>query len=180
MINKSRVEAFSDGVLAIVATILVLELVLPTGPSITDFAVQWPVLLAFVVSFFQIYLTWYNHNRLFAKLKCINKHVFILNGFWLLFACLVPFTVSYLGTYPNTMIPTLVYLVNLFLWALSFHILDHVAIKESANCPKDTKTDVFMRIFYYVFSKVRIFGNLKIILFYLFNELNYQKSSFFY
>ena len=81
MISKNRVEAFSDGVLAIVATILVLELVVPKGVELGDLASQWPVFLAFFVSFFQIYITWYNHNKLFAKIECVGKHVFLLNGF---------------------------------------------------------------------------------------------------
>lgn len=80
MINKSRVEAFSDGVLAIVATIMVLELVIPGGVTWSDFSSLWPILLAIVISFFQIYISLYHHNKLFGKIKCVGRHVFILNG----------------------------------------------------------------------------------------------------
>ena len=150
MINKSRVEAFTDGVLAIVATIMVLELVIPGGITWYDFASQWPVLLAFVISFFQIYITLYNHNRLFGKIKCVGRHIYIANGFWLLFACFVPFTVRYLGENPNATLPMLIYLGNLFLWAISFHVLDLVLHHENPKVPKDESTDVVVRVVYYV------------------------------
>lgn len=115
MIKKSRVEAFSDGVLAIVATIMVLELVIPGGVAWNDFASQWPILLAFVISFGQIYINLYHHNKLFGKINCVGRHVYVLNGLWLLFGCFVPFTVRYLGENPDATLPMLIYLGNLFL-----------------------------------------------------------------
>lgn len=150
MINKSRVEAFSDGVLAIVATIMVLELVIPGGVSWSDFSSLWPILLAIVISFFQIYISLYHHNKLFGKIKCVGRHVFILNGLWVLFACFVPFTVHYLGENPNDTLPMLIYLANLFLWALSFQILDITVHHENPKLEKDDSNDVISRIIYYI------------------------------
>lgn len=150
MINKGRVEAFSDGVLAIVATIMVLELVVPGGVEWSDFSYQWPLFLAFVVSFFQIYINIYNHNKLFGKIKCVGRHVYILNGLWLLFACLVPFTVNYIGQFPHFTLPMIVYLVNLLLWAISFQILDITIIHENPHITKDDSAEVLSRIIYYI------------------------------
>ncbi|MDO5426348.1 MAG: TMEM175 family protein [Coriobacteriia bacterium] len=150
MIKKSRVEAFSDGVLAIVATIMVLELVLPGGVAWGDFAAQWPVLLAFVISFFQIYINLYNHNKLFGKIECVGRHVYLLNGLWLLFACFVPFTVHYLGHNPDATLPMLIYLVNLLLWAISFQILDITILHENPKASKDESTTTITRVIYYV------------------------------
>lgn len=149
MIKKSRVEAFSDGVLAIVATIMVLELVVPGGVNWMDFVALWPVLLAFVISFFQIYITLYNHNKVFSKVNCVGRHVYILNGFWLLFACFVPFTLRYLGENLDATLPMLIYLGNLLLWAVSFQILDITILHENPGVEKDETTDVVLRIVYY-------------------------------
>lgn len=150
MIKKSRVEAFSDGVLAIVATIMVLELVVPGGVNWSDFASLWPVLLAFVISFFQIYITLYNHNKVFSKIDCVGRHVYILNGFWLLFACFVPFTLRYLGENPDATLPMLIYLANLLLWAISFQVLDITILHENPEVEKDETTDVILRVVYYI------------------------------
>lgn len=150
MIKKSRVEAFSDGVLAIVATIMVLELALPDGLLWSDFFAQWPVYLAFIISFFQIYISLYSHNKLFAKIKCVGRHVYILNGFWLLFACFVPFTVRFLGENTNSSVAMIVYLSNLFLWAVSFQVLDLTVLHENPGVPKDETTEVVLRVVYYI------------------------------
>lgn len=150
MINKSRVEAFSDGVLAIAATIMALELAIPGGVAWDDFASLWPVIMAFVISFFQLYINFYHHNKLFSKIKCVGRHVFILNGLWLLFACLVPFTVRYLGENLDATLPMLIYLANLFLWAISFLILDYAILHENPGVEKDDSTDVISRVVYYV------------------------------
>ena len=73
--EKNRLEAFSDGVLAIIITIMILELRQPLGDGIKDLFALTPTLLAYLLSFFFIAIYWVNHHLTFQKAECINVKI---------------------------------------------------------------------------------------------------------
>ncbi len=137
-IRKDRLMAFTDGIAAIAATIMVLNLKVPGTDDWRGLFSQGSVLLAYVVSYMLIYLVWYMHHNLFMGTEKISVRVFLINGIWLLLLTLVPFTTGWVGKTagPKTA-PRVVYSLNILLWALSFLWLEHQVIKENPGLPRE-------------------------------------------
>ena len=85
--TKNRLEAFSDGVLAIVITIMVLELKAPHDPSLDGLIKLWPVLLSYVLSFVYVGIYWNNHHHTFHAVKHVNGAVLWANMHLLFWLC---------------------------------------------------------------------------------------------
>jgi uncharacterized membrane protein len=95
MLSKGRLEAFSDGVMAIAITLLVLELSPPEHGNGVSLASalwhQWPSYVAYVVSFLQIGVIWLNHHRMFAPVRAVDGTLLLLNLVLLMWVALIPF-----------------------------------------------------------------------------------------
>lgn len=135
--NKDRITALSDGIVAIAATIMVLELAVPNEVSINSLLSQLPVLFAYLVSFSLIYLAWRSHHNTFEKAEIINNKIFIINGMWLFFITLIPFTTALVGNDPYNTLSESVYVIVLILWVLSFQFLDISITEANPHAPKD-------------------------------------------
>ena len=121
--SKGRLEAFSDGVLAIVITIMVLELRPPEGTTFEDLFALWPQILAYAMSFAYIAIYWVNHHHLFQAVRAVNGIVLWANILLLFALSLVPFVTAWMGEHafgPNTVA---VYNFVLILPALSYTLL---------------------------------------------------------
>ena len=116
--NKGRLEAFSDGVFAIVITLLILDIkipdVQPTELSAALIGIL-PQLLTYFLSFFIVGLYWHMHHQVAAQIKQIDEAFIWLNLMWLLFVSVLPFPTSLLGRYPFQPIPLTIYGINLIL-----------------------------------------------------------------
>ena len=116
--NKQRLEAFSDGVFAIVITLLILDIRIPVVPP-TDLGAALvnilPQLLTYILSFFIVGLYWHLHHQVAAEIKLIDGAFIWLNLVWLLFVSMLPFPTALLGRYPLQPIPLTVYGINLIL-----------------------------------------------------------------
>ena len=123
--NKARVEALTDGIIAIAATIMVLELGVPKSNDWAGLMTLRITFLAYLNSFFLIYNVWYLHHDLFHHVKILSKPAFLINGLWIFILTLVPFTTAWVGNAPDAFLPEFLYPMNLLLWSLSFHWLDH-------------------------------------------------------
>ena len=116
--NKQRLEAFSDGVFAIVITLLILDIRIPDvqpallGAALVDIL---PQLLTYILSFFIVGLYWHLHHQAATGVKRINGAFIWLNLVWLLFVSMLPFPTSLLGQYPLQPIPLTIYGINLIL-----------------------------------------------------------------
>jgi uncharacterized membrane protein len=95
--NKNRLEAFSDGVLAIIITIMVLELKAPKGGTLQDIAPLVPVFLSYVQSFLFVGVYWNNHHHLFHTIRKINSRILLANMNLLFWLSLVPFVTGWVG-----------------------------------------------------------------------------------
>lgn len=122
---KTRIEASSDAVIAIVVTILVLEFKSPDVPDIRLVVDHWKNFLVYIVSFFLIFTTWYDHYQLFKLSKNMTKNIFWSNAFWLFFLSIIPFTTSFAGKFPTYRGASLLYLTNIFLWIISYIYLSY-------------------------------------------------------
>lgn len=135
--NKSRLEAFTDAIVAIAATIMVLELHTPSRPTLAGFLEEIPTFLTYIVSFVLIYLVWYNHHNLFNKATVISTRTYFLNGLWIFWLTLIPFTTRWVGAAPDKTVPELFYTLDLFLWSLSFQLMDHSILRDNPDAAAD-------------------------------------------
>lgn len=84
--KKGRVEAFSDGVLAIIVTIMVLELKVPEGAAWSDLFTLLPKFLSYILSFMMVLIYWNNHHHVFQTVEKVNGKILLANGFFIIFS----------------------------------------------------------------------------------------------
>jgi uncharacterized membrane protein len=128
--TKNRVEAFSDGVMAIIVTIMVLEMKVPHESGITLEALRpvLPVFLSYILSFTMVLIYWNNHHHLFQSVKKVNGNVLLANGFLLFCLSLMPFTTAWMGENHFAPIPVALFGVVQILSGIAFNILTRVLI----------------------------------------------------
>src|SRR2546421_3856664 len=107
--GKGRLEAFSDGVIAVIITIMVLELKAPHGTGLAALAPVAPALLTYVLSFVYVGIYWNNHHHMLHAAQHIDGRVLWANLHLLFWLSLVPFTTGWVGEYPRAAIPTAIY-----------------------------------------------------------------------
>jgi len=139
--ETGRVEAFSDGVFAIAITLLVLDLkvpraeILPPGVGLAQYLVgQWPVFLAYLVSFCTILIMWVSHHRLFNQIKRVDDVFMYLNGLLLLFISVVPFPTSLLAEHIQheyAPVAAAIYAGNSVIIAVMFNLLWRYAAHDN-------------------------------------------------
>jgi TMEM175 potassium channel family protein len=121
--SKGRLEAFSDGVLAIVITIMVLELTPPGGATLDDLFALWPKFLSYALSFAYLAIYWNNHHHLFQASRTVSGRVLWSNMLLLFTLSLVPFGTAWMGEHSFAGIPVMVYNVVLILPAMAYYVL---------------------------------------------------------
>jgi uncharacterized membrane protein len=126
--SKGRMEAFSDGVLAVIITIMVLEMKPPHGISLTALWPTAPVFLSYVLSFIYIGIYWSNHHHLLHAVDRVNGATLWANLHLLFWLSLVPFTTAWLGENQLATWPVALYGIVLLLAAVAYFILAKVLI----------------------------------------------------
>ena len=121
--TASRLEAFSDGVLAIIITIMVLELKVPHGDSLAALSPILPTFLTYILSFTFIGIYWNNHHHLLKAVKRVTPRVMWSNLLLLFWLSLVPFATGWLGENHSAAVPTMLYGAILLMAAISYTIL---------------------------------------------------------
>ena len=121
-----RVEAFSDGVVAIIVTIMVLELHPPLADGMDHLWSLWPVFLAYVLSYAYVAIYWVNHHRLFAHATRVSNGLVWSNMLLLFALSLVPFSTSYLGEHHFSRHATWLYLATMLFPAVAYTALQSV------------------------------------------------------
>ena len=128
--TKGRVEAFSDGVIAIIITIMVLELPTPEGTTWSALVPVAPVLLTYVLSFVYLGIYWSNHHHLLHTAQRINGRVLWANLHLLCWLSLVPFVTGWMGHNHFAPVPTAVYGMIMLLAALAYWVLQHTILVQ--------------------------------------------------
>jgi uncharacterized membrane protein len=121
--QKGRLEAFSDGVIAIILTIMVLELKAPHGSELADLLPLLPIFLGYVLSFIYVGIYWNNHHHLFQAVHHVNGRVLWANLHLLFWMSLVPFSTAWLGESGFHSVPVALYGLNLLFTAIAYTIL---------------------------------------------------------
>jgi len=127
--RTSRLEAFSDGVLAIIITIMVLELRAPHGPTLAALSDSARDFLTYLLSFVYIGIYWNNHHHMFHIVEHVSGLVLWANLHLLFWLSLFPFTTSWLDTYGLALTPTVVYGLNLLLAGTAYFLLQHAIFR---------------------------------------------------
>jgi uncharacterized membrane protein len=120
IMGPARLEAFSDGVIAILITIMVLELRVPASHEPAALLGLWPVLLSYLLSFLVIAIYWVNHHGLFHRCREVNVAVLWTNIAFLFCISLIPFATAYMGENRFTPFATALYAAALLLAGVSF------------------------------------------------------------
>ena len=128
--NKGRLEAFSDGVLAIIITIMVLEIKVPHGHNLIDLKPLIPVVMSYVLSFIYLAIYWNNHHHLLHTVKHVSGDILWANLHLLFWLSLVPFVTGWIGENNFAPIPMALYGVVLLMAAIAYFILQSRILKR--------------------------------------------------
>ncbi|RRI06952.1 DUF1211 domain-containing protein [Mesorhizobium tamadayense] len=121
--GKGRVEAFTDGVVAIIITIMVLELKVPHGEDFSALAPLWPIFFSYVLSFIYVGIYWNNLHNMFHTVQRVDGRVLWANLHLLFWLSLTPATTAFMGENHFAPVPVAVYGVGLALCAFAYYIL---------------------------------------------------------
>jgi uncharacterized membrane protein len=132
-VETNRLEAFSDGVMAIIITIMVLELKVPHAAELAAIKPLLPVLLSYVLSFVYIGIYWNNHHHLLKTVKNTNGAMMWANHHLLFWLSLLPFATAWMGENHFATIPSALYGGVLFMAAIGYYILQSVIVAEEGG-----------------------------------------------
>ncbi len=126
--QKGRLEAFSDGVVAIIITIMVLELKIPHGANLLALAPLWPIFLSYVLSFIYLAIYWNNHHHLLQAVEKVNGSILWANLHLLFWLSLIPFVTGWMGENHFSKTPVALYGCVLFCSAMAYYLLSRSLI----------------------------------------------------
>jgi len=161
--SKQRLEAFSDGVIAIIITLLVLEIKVPHingeinfNTLIVSLFHLIPKFLSWALSFFMVLIMWVNHHRIFDDLKSSSNGLMWFNGLLLFFISFVPFPTAFMGDYFNQPLSSFFFGISLSLMGLSFGFLRLYIYSN----PKLLKEEIDLSKYKSMLIKTFLFGPL--------------------
>ena len=131
--TTGRLEAFSDGVIAIIITIMVLEMKVPHGSSLIDLAPLLPVFLSYVLSFVYVGIYWNNHHHMLHTCTAVTGAILWANLHLLFWLSLFPFTTGWMGENHFTAVPTALYGVVLLMAASAYLVLQQAIIRSQGQ-----------------------------------------------
>ena len=123
VMGKGRLEAFSDGVIAIIITIMVLELKVPHGDTLADLGPMWPVFVSYVLSFVNVGIYWNNHHHLLHTVHRVSGGILWANLHLLFWLSLMPWATGWMGENHFTVVPVALYGVVLVMAAVAYTLL---------------------------------------------------------
>jgi uncharacterized membrane protein len=129
--NKGRLEAFSDGVIAIIITIMVLELKTPHGHTLADLKPLIPVALSYVLSFVYVGIYWNNHHHMLHAVRQVRGAALWANLHLLFWLSIIPFVTSWMGENHFSQWPVALYGIVLVMNAVAYSILAMVLVKQA-------------------------------------------------
>jgi len=131
--KKGRLEAFSDGVIAIIITIMVLELHVPHGEHLADLVPMLPVFFSYVLSFVYVGIYWNNHHHMIYAAKTINGAILWANLHLLFWLSLIPFTTAWMGENHFSRWPVILYGVVLIMNGMAYNLLCRLLVRQAGE-----------------------------------------------
>jgi len=132
-VHKTRLEAFSDGVIAIIITIMVLELKVPHGAEWSDLRELLPVFISYVLSFVYVAIYWNNHHHLLHTAQKVNGPILWANTHLLFWLSLVPFATGWMGENHFATLPVALYGIVLLMAAVAYYVLSLTLIAQQGK-----------------------------------------------
>ena len=127
--NKGRLEAFTDGVIAVIITIMVLEMKVPHDVELSALSPVLPIFLTYVLSFIYVGIYWNNHHHYFQLVSRVDGTVLWANLHLLFWMSLIPFATAWIGEHHSSAVPTAVYGVSLLMPALAWYVMKLAVIR---------------------------------------------------
>lgn len=158
--SKSRMEAFSDGVLAIVITIMVLKLNVPGSLTLDAVKEVFPTFLAYILSFIYVGIYWANHHHLINMTDSVSGRLLWKNLHWIFWMSLIPMATEWMGLNPYESLPALFYGMILFMCAVSYNIVQSEIIKINGD-----NSEIYQKIGNDLKGKISIFAYAVAIIF---------------
>ena len=150
--SKSRVETFSDGIFAIIITLLVLEIKVPhidaplsSKNLLESLMAILPKFISWIISFFTIAVIWVNHHRLFKQFKILDSGIFWWNTVLLMWTTFIPFPTAVLGDYPSNFLSIVFYGLVMSLMAASFSFMRFYVIRKKDLLEENVNFDQFKK-----------------------------------
>ncbi|HTI09771.1 MAG TPA: TMEM175 family protein [Puia sp.] len=131
--KKGRLEAFSDGVVAIIITIMVLELHVPHGSDLSDLVPVLPVLMSYILSFVYVGIYWNNHHHMLYAVEKINGSILWANLNLLFWLSLIPFATAWMGEHHFAQWPVILYGAILIMNGLAYNLLCNLLIRQAGK-----------------------------------------------
>ena len=128
--EKERLLAFSDGVIAVIITVMVLELKSPHDASLGALASVTPPFLSYVLSFVYVAIYWNNHHHMFHMVRHVSGGILWANMHLLFWLSLVPFVTDWMGVNHFARVPTIVYGIALLMAAVAYYVLQRAIIRH--------------------------------------------------
>ena len=131
--HKGRLEAFSDGVIAVIITIMVLEMKIPHGEDRTALVPLIPVFMSYVLSYIYVGIYWNNHHHMLHATRTINGPILWANLHLLFWMSLIPFVTGWMGENHFAVIPVALYGFVLLMSAISYYLLSRSLVKHEGT-----------------------------------------------
>ena len=131
--DKNRIEAFSDGVLAIIITIMVLNLTVPATPDISELKSQLPTFLTYALSYLYVGIYWNNHHHLLKAARRATGRIMWANLHLLFWLSFFPFMTGWMGRNHFTVMPTVIYGAVLLLASIAYYILQSIIVADQGR-----------------------------------------------
>ncbi|WP_099974017.1 TMEM175 family protein [Lactobacillus terrae] len=131
--NKSRVEAFVDAIIAIVLTVLILEIKVPEEPSLKLLFGEWQMAFSYLMTFILVMFSWYVQHEMFIAIKWINVGGFIGVCTWLFCLSFLPIATSFVGHFPEYWGAELVYVVTCLIWLFSARFMSYMLRRDNKD-----------------------------------------------
>ncbi|MEE6725429.1 TMEM175 family protein [Pediococcus acidilactici] len=151
--NKARVEAFTDAVLAIILTIMILELKVPNSNQLSAILSELPYLFSYTVGYLLIGVAWYSHHYMFSKTSGISKRVYWANNFWMFTTSFIPMATAWIGRDLKAQGSEIFYAIVFYIWT-AYLILSYVISNDDLKRKQYKKAHDIrkMKIYQYLTS----------------------------
>ena len=131
--DRDRLTAFTDGVLAVIITIMVLDMKAPHGAGLDNLLALWPVFMSYVLSFIYVAIYWNNHHHFFQIVQAVDGGILWANLHLLFWLSTVPFTTAWMGENEFAPIPEALYGIALLMSAIAWYILQTAIIRQQGS-----------------------------------------------
>lgn len=150
--NKGRVEAFTDAIIAIIATIMILEFKMPQNSNFMALLSEWSYLLAYAISFFFIMVAWFNHHYMFTLLPRLTKKIFWVNNIWLFSMSIIPVSTAWVGRFVSDRTPEYFYFFIFAVWTVTYVWLSYTIMMEIKKIDEVKADKIRQMIIYQVLT----------------------------